>query len=266
MSGVLPTSLIILKNSIIEGRVPTSSNLEVGELALGLFKGQESIWAKNSSGEIVDLRSPRHDLMWGDLFKSFDTREEFQKALSEGKVLNTSIVFIKSEELIWTGGIYYGNSGGLTLEDVISYISTILIKLPVEVFNLNNNSLNDEISGAFGGINNFLDIFNKTISGNALSTLMLPSGGSTPVSIISKRDGNKYIILIEYFSLGNHIITEITLAGNIFTINKQSIDLNKLSTIDNDLAKLEKRVEDLENIGGGSGFFEGFLWTEETIN
>lgn len=109
-NSVLPTSLIILKNSIVEGKIPTSNDLEVGELALGLFKDLESIWAKNSSGEVVNLRSPRHDLMWGDLLVLFDTMEDFQKSLDNGQIQNTSVVFIKEGNLIWTDGDFYGGS------------------------------------------------------------------------------------------------------------------------------------------------------------
>ena len=79
----LPPSLIILKNSIIEGRVPKSNDLEVGEIALGLFGGKESIWSKNSEGNIVDLRSPRHDLFWSDLFIKYDTLAQFEKDLEK---------------------------------------------------------------------------------------------------------------------------------------------------------------------------------------
>lgn len=71
ISKTLPSSLIILKHSIVEGRVPTPENLKVGELALGLFKGQESIWSKNSSG---------------DIFRKFDTREEFYEELNSGNI------------------------------------------------------------------------------------------------------------------------------------------------------------------------------------
>ena len=92
----MPPSLIILKNSIIEGRIPTNENLEIGERALGLFAGQESIWSKNSNGDIVNLRSPRHDLMWSDLFIKYDDLDEFKLDLEAGKIKSTSIVFIKN--------------------------------------------------------------------------------------------------------------------------------------------------------------------------
>ena len=120
MSEILPTSLIILKNSIIEGRVPTSNNLEVGELALGLYKGQENIWAKNSSNEVVNLRAPRHDLFWGDLFLNYNTKEEFDLDLGLGIIKNTAIVFIKDTRQLWADGIFYGTE--ITWEDIENYI------------------------------------------------------------------------------------------------------------------------------------------------
>lgn len=260
---VLPTSLIILKNSIIEGRVPTSDNLEVGELALGLFNGQESIWAKNSSGDIVNLRSPRHNLMWGDLFLSYDTRDEFLKDLNENKILSSAIVFIKDVSLIWTGGIFYGNEKELTLEDVIAYLSSRLIVLSENVYNLNTESSYEDLEIAFGGKDGFIDIVNKTILGNAIAVLKHPEGGSIPISIVSNKNNNEYNITVEYVSFGLHIITEVYLNNDVFTIKKQSLDLKKITKIEDNLSKVDNRLKTLEE--SASKLLGGFSWVEENI-
>lgn len=216
----LPPSLIILKNSIIEGRVPTSEKLEVGEIALGLFGGNESIWAKNSEGNVVNLRSPRHDLFWNDLFIKFDTKERFETLLNDGKIKNTSIVFIKDTKEIWAGGEYYASS--YSEEELESIVSSKIITIPSEVYNLTSTSTSDEISTAFGGVDSFKMIVNKSIADGTLSGMILPGGGSVPVSVIPKIfSDDKYELKLEWVYRNKYVTETIILEASIFTVTRE---------------------------------------------
>lgn len=95
-------TVIILKNSVEQGKMPTPEQLEVGELGLGLHAGEESIWVKNSDGVVVDLRVPRVDNFWGDFLLEYETLEEFNADLEAGKISDTSIAFIKGSRQAWT--------------------------------------------------------------------------------------------------------------------------------------------------------------------
>ena len=220
MSQKIPTSLIVLKHTITEGRVPTPDMLEVGEVALGLFKGQESIWSKNNSGEIVNLRSPRHDLMWGDFFKKYNTKSEFETDLGEGKILDTSIVFIKSEGLLWTDGNYYNSS--YTEKELETIITQFIISIPSEVYSLNSESTSDEILSVFESVDNFKNLLNKSLSGEvAISGLSIPDGGTIPVSVIPKvYSEDKSELKLEWISGGYYNTLIITLDSEIFSVIK----------------------------------------------
>lgn len=259
MSETLPSSLIILKHSIIEGRVPTPENLKVGELALGLFKGQESIWSKNSSGDIVNLRSPRHDLMWGDIFRKFDTREEFYEELNSGNILDTAIVFIKDTCQIWMGGIYYSSS--YSEEELEKVLESKITKIPQSVFKLTSESTSSDISKAFGGIMSFISLVNKAAPGDTISVLKHPQGGSIPVSTISSINSEQeYTLNLDYTSNGKYISEEIKLFNDVFSIIKKEISLSEMN---DSIKSLESRVTALEETGGGgTGVAESFLWTE----
>ena len=256
MSSVLPSSLIILKHSIIEGRVPTSDILEVGELALGLFPGKESIWAKNSSGEVIDMRSPRHDLFWGDLFVKFDTREEFYEAKLAGQIKNTSLVFIKDTCQLWTDGIFYSSS--YTEEELEKLILSKVISIPSSVYNLTSESSHVEISNAFGGVDKFKAILEKAKEEGVVSSLLLPSGGQTPVSVICENTENSDVLILDYLVSGNYIKQKVTLENNQFSISKKGANLLNMESR---LTQLETRVENIENVSGGE-----FLWVDITNN
>lgn len=253
MSQKIPTSLIVLKHTITEGRVPTPDILEVGEVALGLFKGQESIWSKNNTGEIVNFRSPRHDLMWGDLFLKYNTRTEFVNDLNLGKVKNTSIVFIIKEKLLWTDGIFYNSS--YDEKELESIVSNYIIKIPESVYNLNSESTSDDILSAFKTIDNFKKIAIKAKEGS-LSSLTYPEGGSIPTSVISNIKSEESIELsIEYIINGNFTQQIITLEENIFSVNNNSLNLRQVNTRINEL---DTRISKIE-----TGEFD---WTEINNN
>lgn len=261
MSGVLPTSLIILKNSIIEGRVPTSDNLEVGELALGLYKGQESIWAKNSSNEIVNLRSPRHNLFWGDLFLRYDTKEEFDLDLGLGIIKSTAIVFIKETKQLWADGIFYGTE--ITWEDIESYILSQVVVFPEEITNLieeYNSEIedyHDEINRVFKGKLNFIRLIRNLKKKPYVLSLKL-SGGTLPIVSKSNEDlSNKiYTLALEYYYNGFYNKASIKLENDLFSITKKSFDLINISE---SVTDLEERVSSLETNGASA---ENIKWTE----
>ena len=254
MSEVLPKSVIVLKHTLIEGRVPTSDILEVGEVALGLFPGQESIWSKNSNGEIVNLRSPRHDLFWGDLFVKYKTITEFNTAKSEGKILSTAIVFIEESKEIWIDGILY--SSPYTLEEIEKIVQSKFINIPSSVFTLNSKSTSSEISASFYGVNNFLSIVEKAIEGDSLSSMKIPGGGSTPVSVIPEKisEPNNYKLTFDYIYCGEYSKMIINYIDGVFSVNKASFDIASLGERMDDL---EYRMENLESLSGGE-----FIWNE----
>lgn len=244
----LPSSLIILKHSIIKGRVPTSSNLEVGELALSLFPGEETIWAKNSEGNIVNMRSPRHDLMWGDIFKKYDTKENFEKDLSEGLVVNTAIVFIEDTKQLWTGGNYY--SSHYTSEELDNILASKIVSIPEEVYNLNNSSTSDDISNAFGGIDSYKKLLDKSAGRGMVSAITFPGGGSIPVSVIPRNNS----LRLEWVADGQYITVIINLTNETFSINKTLVDLINVGELENRVSTLEGKIDDLE--------YGGIMWND----
>lgn len=250
MSGIntLPSSLIILKHSIIKGRIPTSSSLEVGEIALSLFPKEETIWAKNSNGDIVNMRSPRHDLMWGDIFKKYDTKENFEKDLSEGNVVNTAIIFIEDTKELWTGGNYYASS--YTSEELENILASKVVIIPSEVFSLNNSSTSSEISNAFGGINSYKMLLDKSSGRGIISILNYPGGGSIPVSVIPKGNSLK----LEWVSEGAYITETINLIDDIFSITKTFVDLLGVGQLESRVTSLEGKLDDLE--------YGGIIWND----
>lgn len=250
--SVLPSSVILLKHTLTEGRIPTSDILEVGEVALGLFKGQESIWTKNTDNKVVDLRTPRHDLFWGDLFIKFETSEEFHQARLAGEIKNTSLVFIKDTCQIWTDGIFYTSS--YNEEEIEKIVLSKIISIPSSVFSLTGDSTSDSISKAIGGESGFLKIYEQGQDEGVVSSLRLPEGGQTPVSVISKRNGTEKILELEYLISGNYIRQAISLVDGIFSITKKGADLINLESR---VTVLEGKIETLENLNGGE-----FIWVD----
>ena len=244
----LPSSLIILKHSIIKGRVPTPNNLEVGELALSLFPGEETIWAKNSDGKIINMRSPRHDLMWGDIFRKYNTKEDFEKDLVDGNVVNTAIVFIEDTKQLWTGGNYY--SSHYTSEELDSILASKIVVIPEEVFNLNNLSTSDEILKSFGSIESYKNLINKSLGKGMVSVMNLPDGGSIPVSVIPRNN----LLRLEWIFEGQYITEIINLISETFTITKSTVNLIDINKLDTRLTTLEGKVNDLE--------YGGLVWND----
>lgn len=226
-----PSSLIILKHTITKGRVPTTDILQTGEVALGLYKDQESLWIKNTSDEIVNLRTPKHDLFWGDLFLKYETKEDFQLDLENGLVKDTAIVFIRKEKLIYTDGEFFTSS--YTEKELENIISSFILRLPKDIYQLNNNSTSDEILSVFESIENFKSIVEKSINGGILSELTLPDGGSIPVSIIPKVQSSENCELKLEWTLGGNFITLIiNLNTDTFSVIKTESNLSSYSDIE----------------------------------
>lgn len=264
MSQNIPTSLIVLKHTITEGRIPTPDILEVGEVALGLYKGQESIWSKNNAGDIVNFRSPRHDLMWGDLFLKYNTRSEFQTDLSLGRIKETSIVFIKEEKLLWTDGIFYNSS--YTEDELEIIISNFILKLPKGIYQLNNNSTSNEILSIFETIENFKSLVEKAIKGGILSELTLPEGGSIPVSIVPKiQSPENYELKLEWLLDGNFIKLIINLDIETFSIIRSESNLSSYSEIE---SKVYQYLEFNKNLVSPiiSGNWTFYNTSDEVVN
>lgn len=239
-TSILP-SVIILKNSIIEGRIPLNTDLEVGELALQLHKGEENIYAKNSEGEIVSLREPKADLMWGNFFKKYESLEEFQQDLEEGNIEDTSIVFIKDGEQnqIWTDGTYYASP--YTEDELDEIIGNRIVNIPAEVYSLSNESSSQDISSAFGGEEKFSEIINKVVDSSCISGMTLPGGGTVPVSLIPKITSlTESELRLEWISNGNYTIEIVRLNSGVFTVQKNIIDFSTYSD-------LQKKVDNIYN-------------------
>lgn len=246
-------SLIILKNSIISGKVPKESDLEIGELALSLYKGEESIWAKNSEGEIKNLRIPEPDLAWENLLVKFNTLEEFNNSLSSGLVNSKSIVFIEKEKMIWTDGVFYSTS--YTLDEIQKIIEDSYIEVPQEIF---NSSDSQEISDLIGGVPGFNSIIEKLKKGPTLTTIKTEST-YIPVSIIEPEINS---LLFEWIYKGEYRAITVTLdteEGIFNTSNRSSIAFKDILNKQDTLISGEniKTINGVSLLGPGNISIEG---------
>ena len=239
-NSILP-SIIILKNSIIEGRIPLDTDLEVGELALQLHKGEEAIYAKNDEGEVINLIEKSGsdinvDQLWGSIFFKYETEDEFNKDLEEGAIdPTTSIVFIKGDNnkgKIWNDGVFYTSQ--YDEEEIDKILSSKIIKIPVEVYNLDNSSSSEDISIAFKGTEGFTEIIEKAINSDTISFINLTDGGSSPVSLIPKViSETESELRLEWISFGNYVIETVKLNETTFSIQKNIIDFSTYNDLKN---------------------------------
>lgn len=230
--SILP-SIIILKNSIIEGKIPLDTDLEVGEIALQLHKGEEAIYAKNSNDEVVKLSGSSGSDLWGNLLFKFDTTEEFEQALEKGEIdPETSIVFIKDEGKLWSDGVFYASQ--YDEEELEQILSNKIIKIPAEVYSLENSSSSEDISAAFNGTEGFTEIVNNALSSDTISFINIADGGSSPVSLIPKViSSTESELRLEWISFGNYVIENIKLNGTTFSIQKNIIDFSTYNDLKN---------------------------------
>lgn len=205
-------TVIILKSAVEQGKVPTPEQLEVGELGLGLYAGEESIWAKNSEGTIIDLRVPRVDNFWGDFFLEYETLEEFKADLEAGKISETSLVFIKKTRQLWTRNTFFG----LSEEEINSLIDSKVLLFPPMTSELSAESTSEEIAEVFGGAEKFLELIESIKCQVLVAGLKVDSGKSiVPVSIqtsIKECEAQDYSILrLEWIYSGKYYSEEIIL-------------------------------------------------------
>ena len=222
----LPKStVIILKSSVEQGKVPTPEQLEVGELGLSLYSGEEKIWVKNSKGEVIDLRVPRVENFWGNFFLEYENLEDFKVDLEAGKISDTSIVYIKGSRQIWTKNTFFA----LSEEEINNLIDSKVLLLPSMTSELTPESSSEEIAEIFGGAEKFIELTKKLKDTISIASLRVDSGKAiVPVSIhtsiIECETQCKDIIILEWIYLGKYYSEKIILNNftSEFSIEKES--------------------------------------------
>lgn len=234
-------SLIVLKyNSTEAGKVPSSDSLEVGELALGLCKGSESIWAKNSEGEVINLRTPDVDLLWEDFMVVYETLEQFEADLDTGLISETSVIFIEDTRQIWTHGVYHG----LSEKEILDLINSKVYVFPVKTSELTESSTSDEISEVFGGTDAFKQLVENLRSTVSIAALKLNSDRAfapVTVSTCTKECDYqcKYVLTLEWVYSGKFYSEVITLNDDnqVFTVERTESS-SSLTEIEDSLDKV----------------------------
>ena len=235
---VLPEpSLIVLKyNSTEAGKVPTPEDLEVGELALGLCKGSEAIWAKNSEGEVLNLRTPNIDLYWGNFFLYYNTIAEFEEDLAAGVISETSIVYIKETRQIWTKGVFFA----LSEKEILDLINSRVYVFPTKISELTESSTSDEISEVFGGPDAFKELVENLRCIVSTAAIRINSDRTfAPVSVstCSKECEYqcKYVLTLEWIHSGKYYSETITLNDDdkIFTVERAESPSTFLEVVEN---------------------------------
>ena len=213
-------SLIILKNTIKSGNNPGPDNLEIGELALTLFKGEEGAWVKNSEGEVINLRTPNPDLFWNDFFRIYNTLDEFEE--DKSNVKSTCLVFIIDPKIIWTNNEYWIVQNEKYIPDNIYYI--------------NSESTSEEISAAIGGLDGFRKLQNEE---NLSTRLKVGAGNVVSVTIIKPNEDS----LLFNWSIGDEWVEKLI---------SYSQELDEFSLIETeiDVKNLQKEIESLKDIIG----------------
>ena len=129
------STLIKLKRSAVAGRIPTTSNLELGELAINTADGKIYIKQETSGVEsIVEFSADANDLL--TLIKTVDgTGSGLDADLLDGI---SSAQFLRSDE----DDTFDGNlvvSGNLTVSGNTTYVNTETIQLSDNIITLNAN-------------------------------------------------------------------------------------------------------------------------------
>ena len=129
------STLIKLKRSAVAGKIPTTANLELGELAINTADGK--IYIKQETGgveSIVEFSADANDLL--TLIKTVDgTGSGLDADLLDGI---SSAQFLRSDE----DDTFDGNlvvSGNLTVSGNTTYVNTETIQLSDNIITLNAN-------------------------------------------------------------------------------------------------------------------------------
>lgn len=241
---IIEPTLIILKHSLRENAIPTPDQLEIGEAALSLFPGQESLWIKNGKGEVVDIRKPSSSALWDSVFVSYPTREEFDKELEEGKINEEKIYFIAQEKQIWVKGEFYASDYDPSELDKL--ISQKIVMIPSQVYKLDPESASSEdIETAFGGKDKFRNIVTSVNKGDIFAAMGIGSG-AIPVSAESKINGaDRLDLMIEWLYGGYYSSIHITFRYDIFGV--ESFDNISIEDMRNKIEELDTRLSTAEN-------------------
>ena len=239
-------SIIILKNSVEEGKIPTPEQLEVGEIGLGLFEGQESIWAKNSAGNVIDLRDPRVDLFWGKFFRVYDLIESFELDLAAGAIPETSIVYIKETRQIWTSGTFFA----LSENEILNLINSKVLLLPLKTSELTSESTSEEISEVFGGAEEFKKLCESLKLSASIVAMKVNEGrGIVPVTAsactIECEYQCKHILTVEWIYQGKYYKEVVTLNNDtlVFSSKLDKTSKSLLEIVDNLDSLLDENKE-----------------------
>lgn len=242
-------TLIILKHSKRQGAAPTPSQLEIGEIALSLFPGQEALWAKNSKGEIVDMRKPSPTGLWGSAFEEFATRDDFEIAKEEGLISDSKIYFITREKQIWVKGEFYASD--YDPKELDRIVSSRILIFAQEVGELNpETSTSEDISSAFGGAEKFRETAINVSTGKLIAGIR--NGlGIVPVSVkVAMKGGDDVTLELGWLGLKNYKYLKINLRYDIFGIEGE--ELNFLDTLKS-VSTLQEKVNEIEG---------GLCWNE----
>lgn len=211
--GYPEPSIIVLKyNSTDPGKIPSPESLELGELALGLCKGSEAIWSKNSEGEVINLRTPDTSLYWNNFFKYYESLSEFEKDLESGVIDESSIVYISETRQVWTKGTYFA----LSEKEILDLISSRVYVFPLETADLSEESSSEEISNVFGDPDSFKALVENLRCNVLIAAIRVGSDRVyAPVTVSTSASDcefqSVYSIVLEWMYSGKFFKEEISL-------------------------------------------------------
>lgn len=254
-------SLIILKNSVKEDVIPSPEELEIGEIALSLFPGQEALWVKNRDGEVLNIRKPESNLLWDGCFSIYPSRLVFDQDLSEGKIDENKLYFITLEKEIWAKGEFYGCDYDPSELDKI--VDQRLVSIPLDVIFLDPKvDTNKEIETAWGGVDKFKSIAiaifnNKTLATVDTSHAKASVGNSISISIpvsVSAQIKSSEEIIVGIDGVYDGVIyhSETLYKNGVFGI--QNYKQTDLVNIEKTLDKFNTRLHKVE---------DALCWIEE---
>lgn len=222
------STLIKLKRSAVPGRVPTTAQLELGEIAINTADGKIYIKqydAGSNTESIVEFSADPSDLL--DLLKGVDGANSGLDAdLLDGL---DSTQFLRSDE----DDTFNGNltiTGDLTVSGNTTYVNTEEILLSDNVIVLNANftgptaSENAGIEVERGGETNVVLQWNETqnyweiasggITGRILTTGDEGSGNGLDADTLDGQEGTYYLDFTNFTSLPDPQI-DVTLSGKV---------------------------------------------------
>lgn len=240
----LDPTLIILKHSIEENKVPTPHDLKTGEIALSLFPGQEALWVKNANGEVIDVRKPNSGDLWESVFIDYPTREDFDKALEAGEIVDSKIYFIVLEKQIWVKGEFYASDYDPKELDALFESRFVTIPSTVQELDFDTAS-SDQISEAWGGKEAFISLARK-IESEKVSAAMSVKSGNIPVGARTDIKGGDHIeVILEWILNGKYTTVTFCLKYDIFGIEYWN-DVEIGAKLEDDIEDLKDKVDSID--------------------